>query len=82
MLKDFDETELDSSYYLVQKNVGSNWVDRGRFPSKQEAYSDVQKKVQEDIEKNNIFIYRVIMIEELILIKSKEKKPDDMLSAF
>lgn len=82
MNKDFDETNLEQTYYLVQKNIGSNWVDRGRFSSEQEALTEVNKLVQDDLANNQKFIFRVIKIEEIKLFKSREIKPDNMLDVF
>ena len=82
MNKDFDETTLDKTYFIVQKNIGSNWVDRSRFGSEQEALIEVQKQIQEDLTKNQKFIFRVIKIEEIKLFKSREIKPDNMLDVF
>lgn len=82
MNKDFDETNLDQTYYLIQKNIGSNWVDRGRFNSEQEALKEADQLIHDDIAKNQKFIFRVIKIEELKLFKSHEKKPDNMLDVF
>ena len=82
MTKEVEKSDLQQTYYLIQKNIGSNWEARGRFTSKEEAITELDKKIAEETTKNDKFIYRLIKIEELALYKSKEKKPDDMLDVF
>ena len=82
MNKSYEETDINQSYFLIQKNIGSNWTDRGKYTSKEEALAELDKKIEDDMRQNNIFIYRLLKIDELKLIKSKEKKPDNMLDVF
>ena len=82
MLKELEETVLNQVYFVIQKNIGSNWEERGRFDTKIKAEEEINKLISIDIEKNNKFIYRLIKIEEIKLYKSKEKKPDSMLDVF
>ena len=82
MPKEIEETPLNQEYYLIQKNIGSNWTDRGRYDSESEAKEVLDKQVDDDMNSNSKFIYRLIKIKEIILIKSKEKNPDDMLDYF
>ena len=79
MLKELEVSNLGQIYYLIQKNIGSNWTDRGRFETEEDAIVKINELIKDDIEKNNKFIYRLIKINEIKLYKSLEKKPDDML---
>ncbi len=82
MSKEVEKSILDQKYYLVQKNIGSNWVDKGKYKTQIEATEELEKSVEVDKNKNDKFIYRLLKIEEIVLYKSKEKKPDDMLDIF
>lgn len=82
MSKEIEKTNLDQTYFLIQKNIGSNWVDRGKYKTQTEATEELEKNVETDKNKNDKFIYRLLKIEEIALYKSKEKKPDDMLDIF
>ncbi len=82
MSKEVEKIDLNQSYYLIQKNIGSNWTDRGKYESESEALQNLNKLIEEDKSKNNKFIYRLVKIQEIVLLKSKEKKPDNMLDIF
>lgn len=82
MSKEVEQTDLDQKYFLIQKNIGSNWVDKGKYKTQEEARQVLEKSIETDISKNDKFIYRLLKIEELVLYRSKEKKPDDMLDIF
>lgn len=82
MSKEVEKTELNKTYFLIQKNIGSNWADKGKFDSESEAMKKIDEQIAEDVTKNNKFIYRLLRIEEIVLLKSKEKKPDNMLDIF
>ena len=60
MSKEIEKTELDQKYFLIQKNIGSNWVDRGKFKSDEMAIQELEKAIEGDISKNDIFFFRLI----------------------
>ena len=62
MPKEIEETPLNQEYYLIQKNIGSNWTDRGRYDSESEAKEVLDKQVDDDMNSNSKFIYRLIKI--------------------
>jgi len=82
MSKEVEKTDLNKSYFLIQKNIGSNWTDKGKFDIESDAIKNLDEQIAEDLAKNSKFIYRLLKIEEIVLIKSKEKKPDNMLDIF
>jgi hypothetical protein len=82
MLKEVEKIDLNQSYFLIQKNIDTDWVNRGKFSSEKEAMDEIERKINEDIKNNNKFTYRIIKIDEIKLFKSKEKKPEDMLEFF
>ena len=83
VLQNVEITDLDQNYYRIQKNIGSEWVNKGKIKTKEEAILEVEKMIQAEIDsQNNKFIYRVIKIEEIRLYKSTEKRPQDMLEFF
>ena len=82
MNKHYKKLDLNESYFLVQKYIEAKWTNKVKKDNIEDATQKIEKIVEEDTKNFKHFRYRLIKVEEIVLYKSIEKKPDNVTDIF
>ena len=82
MDKNYEKIEINENYYRIQKLIDSQWIDKAKLNNQEQAQQKIDEFVLKDSKEFKKFQYRLIKVEEVVLYKSIETKPDDVTDIF
>lgn len=82
MSEKVNEKKLNEEYYLVQKRIQGDWVDKKKEKNEEKALETARKMAEEELAKKNDFSFRVIFVREVCSLTLEKDKPESMLDMF